>query len=323
LLISSLEVLLLVGAMTSPFAGKDVISTKEIGRETLDGLLTDADDVRLAMERGGVLDVLRGKLLATVFLEPSTRTRLSFQFAMVRAGGQVIDFGLAEAASIAKGETFEDTMRMVDGYSPDVIVVRNRTPGSAGLAADICRAPVVNAGDGSNEHPTQAMLDLYTIKRVRGSIDGVRIGMMGDLAHSRTTSSLSYALDKFDGVQITYIAPKELQVRPEIVASLRSAKSFFAERYEDVVEGLDFLYVTRLQKERFADLAEYERLRGSYQLSRSSLARFKKLPFLMHPLPRVDELSTDLDGLPISKYFDQAQNGVFVRAALIKEILGK
>lgn len=314
---------MLARPMTSPFAGKDVISTKDIGRQALDGLLTDADGVRLAMERGGILDVLRGKLMATVFLEPSTRTRLSFQFAMVKAGGQVIDFGLAEASSIVKGEAFEDTMRMVDGYSPDVIVVRNKTPGAAGVAADICRGPVVNAGDGSNEHPTQAMLDLYTIKRVRGSIDGVKIGMMGDLTHSRTTSSLSYALDKFDGVQITYIAPKELQVRPEIVASLRSAKPSFAETYQDVVEGLDFLYVTRLQKERFADLREYERLKGSYQLSRSSLAPFKKVPFLMHPLPRVDELSTDLDGLPIAKYFDQARNGMFVRAALIKEILGK
>jgi len=323
LLISWPGALLLVAPMTSPFAGKDVISTKEIGREALEGLLTDADGIRLAMERGGMLDILRGKLLATVFLEPSTRTRLSFQFAMVKAGGHVIDFGLAEAASIAKGETFEDTMRMVDGYSPDVIVVRNKTPGAAGVAADICMAPVVNAGDGSNEHPTQAMLDLYTIKRVRGSIDGVRIGMMGDLAHSRTTSSLSYALDKFDGVQITYIAPKELQVRPEIIASLRSVKSSFAETYQEVVEGLDFLYVTRLQKERFADLAEYERLKGSYRLSRSSLTPLKKVPFLMHPLPRVDELSTDLDGLPIAKYFDQARNGMFVRAALIKEILGK
>jgi aspartate carbamoyltransferase catalytic subunit len=323
LLINWCEALSFVGPMTSPFAGKDVISTKEIGREALDGLLADADDVRLAMERGGMLDVLRGKVLATVFLEPSTRTRLSFQFAMVKAGGQVIDFGLGEAASIAKGETFEDTMRMVDGYSPDVIVVRNKTPGAAKTAADICGAPVVNAGDGSNEHPTQAMLDLYTIKRVRGSIDGVRIGMMGDLTHSRTTSSLSYALDKFDGVQITYIAPKELQVRPEIVAALRSAKSSFAETYHEVVEGLDFLYVTRLQKERFADPAEYEKLEGSYRISSSSLAPFKKVPFLLHPLPRVDELSTDLDGLPIAKYFDQARNGMFVRAALIKEILDR
>lgn len=323
MLISWHEALSLVGLMISPFAGRDVISTREIGREALDGLLTDADGLRLAMEGGGTLDVLRGKLLATVFLEPSTRTRLSFQFAMVKAGGQVIDFGLAEAASIAKGETFEDTMRMVDGYSPDVIVVRNRTPGSAGVAADICRAPVVNAGDGSNEHPTQAMLDLYTIKRVRGSIDGVRIGMMGDLTHSRTTTSLSYALDKFDGVRITYIAPGELQVRPEIVASLRNAKPSFAGTYQEVIEGLDFLYVTRLQKERFADVTEYEKLKGSYQLSRSSLAPFKKVPFLMHPLPRVDELSADLDGLPVAKYFDQARNGMFVRAALIKEILGR
>jgi aspartate carbamoyltransferase catalytic subunit len=308
--------------MSAPFANTDVLSTKDIDRRSFDILMEDAEKLRLEIEKKGALDICHGKLLATVFLEPSTRTRLSFQFAMAKIGGQVVDFGLAEAASIAKGETFEDTMRMVDGYSPDVIVVRNKTPGSASVAAAICKAPVINAGDGSNEHPTQAMLDLYTIKRVRGSIDGVRIGLMGDLAHSRTTSSLSYALDKYDGAEIAYIAPKELQVRQDVVDSLKHVRFRFAENFADVVEDLDFLYVTRLQRERFVDPKEYERLKGSYQLNRAVLTAHKKIPFIMHPLPRVDELSTDVDDLPFAKYFEQARNGMFVRAALIKQVLG-
>ena len=300
-----------------------MLSTKEISRSALDGLFDATDRLRQDIEAKGMVDVCRGKILATVFLEPSTRTRLSFQFAMVKAGGQIIDFGLAEAASIAKGETFEDTIRMVEGYGPDVLVVRNKTPGSASIAADICSSPVINAGDGSNEHPTQAMLDIYTIRRIRGKIDGLKIGLMGDLAHSRTTSSLSYALDKYDGVDICYIAPKELQVREEVVASVKHAKYRMVEDYEGVIDTLDFLYVTRLQKERFTNPREYDRLKGSYLLNRSSLSKYKNVPYLMHPLPRVDELNQDLDSLPVSKYFEQAKNGMYVRAALLSLVLGK
>lgn len=307
--------------MTSNLAGKDIISTADIDRKALDEVMDEAERLRPELEHKGMLDILRRRVLCTVFFEPSTRTRLSFQFAMVKMGGQVIDFGLSETSSIAKGETFEDTMRMVDGYSPNVIVLRSKTVGAAGAAAGICDSPVINAGDGSNEHPTQAMLDLFTIKRARGSIDGVRIGLMGDLAHSRTTSSLSYALDKYDGVQITFIAPSKLQVRQEVVNSLRNAQFDFAENFEGVANRLDFLYVTRLQKERFPDQAEYERLKGSYQLTRAALLGHKKTPFIMHPLPRIDELSTDVDDLPEAKYFEQAKNGVFVRAALIELIL--
>ena len=240
---------------------------------------------------------------------------------MAKIGGQIIDFGLAEAASIAKGESFEDTLRMVDGYDPDVIVLRSSILGSAKTAAHLCSTPVINAGDGSNEHPTQAMLDLYTIRRIRGSIDGVSIGLMGDLAHSRTTSSLSYALDRYDGVRIFYIAPTELQVRREIIDGLRHARTEKVNSLENIVDELDFLYVTRLQRERFSHPEEYQRLRGSYTLSRNAVSKYRKLPYLMHPLPRVDELSQDLDELPISKYFEQAENGVYVRAALLKDII--
>jgi aspartate carbamoyltransferase catalytic subunit len=240
---------------------------------------------------------------------------------MTKIGGEVIDFGPLESTSTAKGETFEDSMRMVDAYSPDVIVVRSKFEGSARAAADVCSAPVINAGDGSNEHPTQGMLDLYTMHKLRGKIDGVKIGLMGDLAHSRTTSSLSYALDKFNHVTAYYIAPSELQIRPEVVASLKHLEVKKAESYENVIRELDFLYVTRLQKERFKDPGEYEKLKGSYQLNRASLSKYDRLPFILHPLPRVDELNADLDELPASKYFEQAENGMYVRAALLKQII--
>jgi aspartate carbamoyltransferase catalytic subunit len=308
--------------MQFSFSERDVLSTKEIPRSALEGLFDATDGLRRMIETRGEVDVCKGKVLSTVFLEPSTRTRLSFQFAMVKVGGQVIDFGPAEAASIAKGETFEDTMRMVDGYGPDAIVVRNKTPGSAAVAAEICSSPVINAGDGSNEHPTQAMLDLYTIRRIRGKIDGLKIGLMGDLAHSRTTSSLSYALDKYDEVDICYIAPKELQVRDEVLSCVKHAKHRMAVNLEDVIDSLDFLYVTRLQRERFSDPTEYERLKGSYLLDRNALSKHN-IPYLMHPLPRVDELNQDLDSLPQAKYFEQAKNGIYVRAALLALVLGK
>lgn len=268
-----------------------------------------------------MLDLCKGTILATVFLEPSTRTRLSFQFAMKKIGGSVIDFGPAEAASLAKGESFEDTLKMVDAYDPDVIAVRSKANGSAQLAADICESPVINAGDGSNEHPTQAMLDLYTIRQIRGKIDGVKIGLMGDLAHSRTTSSLSMALDKYNGVKIFYIAPEELQARRETLESMRNATYQKLNDLQEVIEELDFLYVTRVQRERFNDPVDYERLKGSYVLDRASLLSHKKIPYILHPLPRVDELSPDVDALPAAKYFEQARNGVYVRAALLAQVV--
>ena len=273
------------------------------------------------MERKSVLDICAGSVLATVFMEPSTRTRLSFQFAMTKIGGDVIDFGSVEATSTAKGETFEDSMRMIDGYSPDVVVVRSKVVGAAQVAADICAAPVINAGDGSNEHPTQAMLDLYTMQKNRGKIDGIKVGLMGDLAHSRTTSSLSYALDKFNDVTVYYIAPSELQIRPEVIESLKHVQVKKEENYEKIISELDFLYVTRLQRERFTNAGEYDRLKGSYQLNRASLSKYQKLPFIMHPLPRVDELNPDIDELPVAKYFEQAKNGMYIRAALLKRII--
>lgn len=306
----------------SNLRGRDIISALQFEREDVERLIDTAETLRREMEGRGILDYARNKILATVFLEPSTRTRLSFQFAMVKLGGQVIDFGLAEAASIAKGESFEDTMRMVDGYDPDIIVLRQKVPGNAAKAAEICKAPVINAGDGWNEHPTQALLDVYTIWRELKRIDGIKIGIMGDLKYGRTPSSLSYILSKFKDIKIYYIAPEKLQIRPEVLEKIKGIDYEKVDRPEKVIEELDVLYVTRLQRERFEDPSEYERLKGSYNVNRELLAKFKHVPIIMHPLPRVFELSTDVDDLPQAKYFEQAKNGMYIRAALIKEILG-
>ncbi|MEM3811181.1 MAG: hypothetical protein QXV38_02650, partial [Conexivisphaerales archaeon] len=194
-------------------------------------------------------------------------------------------------------------------------------PGNAKRAAEISAAPVINAGDGANEHPTQALTDMYTIKREIGRVNGLTIGLMGDLKHGRTVSSLSYMLDKFDENTVIYIAPDELQVSNEVVSKLKNLKYKKSDRVDGVMEDLDVLYVTRIQKERFIDNAEYERLKGSYIINRDFLEKFKRRPIIMHPLPRIDELASDVDNMKEAKYFEQAKNGVYVRMALLKEIM--
>lgn len=308
--------------MSESLKGKDVVTALTLTREDIERLIGSAERLRKEMSEKGILPYANGKIMATVFLEPSTRTRLSFQFAMIKLGGTVVDFGLAEAASLAKGESFEDTMRMVDGYKPDVIVLRQKVPGNAAKAAEICDAPIINAGDGWNEHPTQALLDVYTIKRILGHIDGVKVGIMGDLRYGRTPSSLSYLLSKFSDITIYYIAPEQLQIRPEVLENINGTRYVKVGKPEEVIEELDVLYVTRLQKERFENPEEYERLKGSYNINKRFLEKFKKIPMILHPLPRVFELSTDVDDMPQAKYFEQAKNGMYIRAALLKEVLG-
>ncbi|MDG7048315.1 MAG: aspartate carbamoyltransferase [Nitrososphaerota archaeon] len=299
----------------------DIISGKQFTRGQMEGLFDDASALKSVFSARKRLDDARGRIIATVFMEPSTRTRLSFQFAGVTIGASVIDFGSSDMSSIVKGETFEDTMRMIDDYGPDVIVLRQRVSGNAARAADICDAPVINAGDGSNEHPTQALLDTFTIRELMGKVDGLTIGMMGDLRYGRTTSSLSYVLDKFDDITVYYIAPQELKMREEVTAQLRNLRYKSITRPDDIMEDLDVLYVTRLQKERFTDPSQYDALKGSYSITLDYLRKFKKVPIIMHPLPRIDELSVDVDALPQAKYFEEARNGLYVRAALLKQIL--
>lgn len=304
------------------YKNMDLISSLQLNRWDVLRVLETAESLRKTVEERGPLDIARGKVLFTAFFEPSTRTRLSFQFAMVKLGGSVIDLGPEEVTSRAKGESPEDTLRTVDSNDPDVIVVRHKEPGFAARAAEICRAPVINAGDGYNEHPTQALLDAYTLWRVFGKLDGLSVGIMGDLKYGRTVSSLAYTLSNFD-VEIYFISPPSLRPREEVLRVLdtRKARYVIAEKPEDVIEKLDALYVTRLQRERMPP-EEYERLKGSYVVNYELLSKFKKIPYIMHPLPRVGELSTDVDVLPKAIYFEQARNGMYVRMAILKLILG-
>jgi aspartate carbamoyltransferase catalytic subunit len=305
------------------YVGADVISALQFTRSDVEKLIALAEEIRRVYETGGRLDVAKGKVLFTAFFEPSTRTRLSFQFAMIKLGGAVVDLGPEEVTSMAKGESPEDTLRTVDSYNPDIIVVRHREPGFAAKAAEICRAPVINAGDGYNEHPTQALLDVYTMWRIFKRLDGLVAGLMGDLKYGRTISSLSYTLSNFRDIKLYFISPRELRPREEVLKILdqRRVQYELVERPEEVMEKLDVLYVTRLQKERMSP-EEYERLKGSYTVTYDYLARFKKIPVVLHPLPRVWELSRDVDVLPQAQYFEQAKNGLYVRMALIKTILG-
>ncbi|MEM4402248.1 MAG: aspartate carbamoyltransferase [Candidatus Caldarchaeum sp.] len=300
---------------------RHIISAKQFERGEVLNLFEKARKLKQLFKERRVLNLAGDKIMTTVFLEPSTRTRLSFAFAMKRLGGEVVDFGAEEITSRAKGESFEDTMKMLDCYSPDVIVLRSREVGAAEKASKIVSCPVVNAGDGWNEHPTQALLDVYTVWEVLGRVDGLSVGIMGDLKYGRTPSSLSYLLSKFSNISITYIAPAELQIRQEVLDYVKNIKVSMHSRLEEVEEELDILYVTRLQKERFTDQQLYESMKGSYTLTPALLRNLKKTPVILHPLPRVDELSTEVDNLPQAKYFAQAENGVYVRAALIAELL--
>jgi len=298
---------------------KDIISAYDFRKEDFLRLFKEAK----VFERKKPLRIAEDRIMITVFLEPSTRTRLSFTGAMLNLGGKVMDFGTIEASSLMKGESFEDTIRMLDGYDPDVIVLRHKVEGSAKIAADISKHPVINGGDGTREHPTQALTDLYTMAKTFGRIDGLKIGLLGDLKHGRTLPSLSYALSMFNDIKLYCIAPQTLQMKQEVLDKIngkiecRSLNSL-----DDLTEEIDVLYVTRVQKERFTDPQEYEKAKGSYIISLKSLSKLKKIPIIMHPLPRVDEITTEVDSLPQAKYFEQAANGMYVRMALLAEVMG-
>lgn len=306
----------------SSLKGKDIISALQFTREEVEHLFNLAEKLRKEMDEKGILDYAKGKIMVTAFFEPSTRTKLSFQFAMKRLGGEVIDFEVT-TSSLAKGETDIDTLKIIDGYNPDVIVIRQKKPHFPEQIAPMIRAPIINGGDGWNEHPTQALLDVYTIWREFGKVDGLTIGIMGDLKYGRTPSSLSYLLSKFKDITIYYIAPEPLQIRDEVIEKIEGKVTYYkVSSVEEVIEKLDVLYVTRLQKERLPDPSMYEKLKGSYKIDAQLLSKFKKIPIIMHPLPRTWELDSSVDNLPQAKYFEQARNGMYIRAALIKEVLG-
>jgi aspartate carbamoyltransferase catalytic subunit len=267
----------------------------------------------------GVDDRLHGKILAALFYEPSTRTRLSFETAMLRLKGQVITADGFQFSSLYKGESIEDTMKMVGSYA-DIIAMRHPEAGSADRAAAASPVPFINAGDGPGQHPTQALLDLYTIQKECGKLDGLHIAMVGDLRYGRTVHSLSYLLGLYKDVRFTLIAPKELTMPEKVTSFYAEHKLQYAET-EDISAGLDcdVVYMTRVQQERFADKAEYERLKLKYILTADMVKGRKAI--IMHPLPRVGEIATDVDALPNAAYFREARNGVPVRMALLDLLL--
>jgi aspartate carbamoyltransferase catalytic subunit len=303
------------------FLGRDVVSIKDFRRDQLEYIFQKVDQVSRDQRKMG--DVLEGKLVAVLFFEASTRTYTSFEVAAHLLGARVSGFSNPAASSVSKGETLHDTVRIFAGYGADCLIVRHSKMGAARFVAEVSDAPVINAGDGSHEHPTQAMVDLYSIRKSFGKIDGLKIGILGDLKYGRTASSLSYALANYD-VQISYIAPDALQVRPEVELYLRErGKSTKRESsLKGVAKDLDVLYVTRIQKERIPDPTEFQRLKGMYEVNLELLKDAKPSLKVLHPLPRVDELSSDVDGTNYATYFAQAAVGLPLRMALLSLILG-
>ena len=296
----------------------NVISSEQFDRPLLD-LLFD----RAAVLAGVRDDRLAHRVMASLFYEPSTRTRLSFESAMLRLGGAVLGTEAAHTFSSAiKGETLEDTVRMVSTYA-DVIVLRHDQAGAAARAASVASVPVVNAGDGPGEHPTQALLDLYTIQRELGHVEGVRVAFCGDLRFGRTARSLALLLALYPGIRLSFVAPEVVQVGADILARLEAhgVPCRLANQLTDVLDDVDVVYQTRVQKERFTDPQEYEEARTAIRIDESVMRRLPATAIVMHPLPRVDEIAPEVDADPRAAYFRQAANGVAIRMALLEMLL--
>jgi len=298
-------------------SSKDVLRADQFGVNEIDRILEAARRYEAALDVGEVLDELRGKILATLFFEPSTRTRLSFEAAMLRLGGRVISVAEAKSSSAAKGESLHDTIKTVEGYA-DVIVLRHPRIGAAAEAARATDVPVLNAGDGAGQHPTQSLLDLYTIVKEQGKVDGLTIALAGDLKNGRTVHSLADLLANYD-VEFVFAAPDALRMPNEIVGRLRASGISIRETESliDAIQACDVLYMTRIQRERFDDPSEYERLKDAYVLSRDMPSAPRESITIMHPLPRVNEIATDVDDHSGAAYFRQAANGVPIRMALL------
>jgi aspartate carbamoyltransferase catalytic subunit len=308
------------------FSGKDIISMNDLTREEIDQILNSVDKIKELPDKKNLCDQ---KVCAMLFFEPSTRTRTSFEVAMRNLGGKVGGFYDARITSVAKEESLWDTVKMHDGYGFDVIVIRHPLKGAARVASEAADIPVINAGDGPNQHPTQTLLDLYSINQVRGSLDGLTIAMVGDLANGRTVHSLTEALLKYEGVNLIFISPRDIAMPRSIIDKCKRTATdrriTFTEgsRIEDYIADLDVLYMTRIQMERFQDkMALAEKFRSIYRLEAAMLKTAKPHMKVMHPLPRVTEIAQDVDSTPHAYYFQQARNGLYVREALLALILG-
>jgi aspartate carbamoyltransferase catalytic subunit len=297
---------------------RSLVSINDLSKDEIFDLLDLAEE----FEKNPIQNIMASKVVATLFFEPSTRTRLSFESAVNRLGGRVIGFSEAANTSVSKGESLKDTILTVANYS-DLIVMRHPIEGSARFAAEVSPVPIVNAGDGANQHPTQTLLDLYSIRKTQGTLNNLNIFLVGDLKYGRTVHSLLQAMSQF-GATFTFVAPKELQMPAEYKMQLDNLGLKYTEQ-TDLNENLDkadIIYMTRVQKERFSDPMEYEKVKNVYVLRNKMLENTKSNMRVLHPLPRVNEIHTDVDSNSKAYYFPQALNGVFTRMAIMKRILG-
>ncbi len=301
------------------FKGRDIISIQDFTQQEINHVL----DVAKTMEplaKGGS-DMLKGKILATLFFEPSTRTRLSFETAMLKLGGNYIGFAEPDLTSARKGENLADTVRTVENYA-DAIALRHGLEGSAKLAAEFSKVPIINAGTGAEEHPTQALIDLYTIRKEKGKIDGLKVALVGDLRYGRTVHSLAYALAMY-GVELYLVSPESLRMRKDVLQAVKNKIPVSeGSNLDAIISQIDVLYVTRIQKERFPDAAEYAKVKGAYRIDLKTVEKAKKDMIILHPLPRVDEIAPEVDTTPPARYFQQVWNGIVVRMALLSLVLG-
>jgi aspartate carbamoyltransferase catalytic subunit len=301
------------------FKGRDIVSIEDFSREEINYILNISHTMEPIAAKGS--DMLKGKILASLFFEPSTRTRLSFEAAMLKLGGSTIGFADAEIASVRKGENLADTVRTVENYA-DIIALRHPLEGSAKLAAEFSKVPIINAGSGAEEHPTQALMDVYTMQKEKGKIDGLKIALVGDLRYGRTVHSLAYALSLYN-IELYLISPESLRMQHGVIRTIQSNISIVEHtNLEKITPQLDVLYVTRIQKERFPDPAEYAKVKGIYKIDLKTLKSAKKNLIILHPLPRVDEIAAEVDSTPQARYFQQVWNGIVVRMALLALVLG-
>jgi len=300
---------------------RHVVESQQFSRALLEELFVRSEEMK--REPHHFIGRLAGQVMAALFYEPSTRTRLSFEAAMLRLGGTtMVTDNAREFSSAAKGETLEDTIRIVSGYA-DVIVVRHKEEGAAKRAAAVSAVPIINAGDGPGQHPTQALLDLYTIRDEIGNVDGISIAMVGDLANGRTVRSLTYLLSKFRDIRVCFVAPPQVAMRQDIKEHLDEHRVPWTETQDldSVLPKVDVVYQTRIQKERFPDEASYLAVKGIYRIDARAMSLLRETAIVMHPLPRVDEISPEIDSDPRAAYFRQARNGMYIRMALLDRVL--
>lgn len=303
------------------FYQKDIISIKDLDKKELEEIFVYTDKI-MNLNPATRREICKGKILGCLFYEPSTRTRLSFESAMISVGGNSLGISDVASSSTQKGESLADTVRMISIYS-DVLVLRHTSDGSSRFAAEISSKPVINGGSGTEEHPTQAIQDIFTIRKEKKRIDGLKIGIIGDLKYGRTVYSLLYGLGNYD-VDVNLISPEPLKIRSDSVYEIKKRLSFTeSANIEDSIDDLDVLYVTRIQKERFPDEEEYLKVRGSYVVGLDMIRKMKDDAIILHPLPRIDEISAEVDTTKNAKYFEQAEYGKYTRAALLGLTLGK